>query len=333
MHGFRAADGWFIVQVGREPQFAALVELIGRPELGRRPALRRAPGLGRPPRGRAPPGHRGLGRGPGPASRPARPSPPPASPPGPCFTDDEVVADPHVAARSMLVEVPRTDGVEQPVLVPGNPVKLSGVAEGPETRVPWLGEHTDEVLAAELGLADADLASSRGATAPSRLGRSGRGRCRWSPTTSFDVPVAGGALHVGRWGDGPTRGRSPPTASRATTGPGRAWPGSSAPDVTLIAPDLRGRGRLRPTCPGPFGMRAHAEDLVGRARPPRPRPGRAGRPLDGRLRRHRRRHHRPEALVLRRARRRRRRPARCPTASTPTPCWPASSARRWPGSR
>ena len=31
-HGFRAADGWFVLQVGREPQFAALVELVGRPE-------------------------------------------------------------------------------------------------------------------------------------------------------------------------------------------------------------------------------------------------------------------------------------------------------------
>ena len=40
-------------------------------------------------------------------------------------------------------------------MVPGNPVKMSRTAEGPETRVPWLGEHTDEVLAAELGL-DAD---------------------------------------------------------------------------------------------------------------------------------------------------------------------------------
>ncbi|MGH9113429.1 MAG: CaiB/BaiF CoA transferase family protein, partial [Acidimicrobiales bacterium] len=59
---------------------------------------------------------------------------------------------PHLAARDMLVEVPRCDGVDQPVLVPGNPVKMSNVAEGPETRVPWLGEHTDEVLAAELGL-------------------------------------------------------------------------------------------------------------------------------------------------------------------------------------
>jgi len=51
--------------------------------------------------------------------------------------------------------VARADGVDEPVLVPGNPVKLSKVAEGPETRVPWLGEHTDEVLTAELGL-DAD---------------------------------------------------------------------------------------------------------------------------------------------------------------------------------
>ena len=71
---------------------------------------------------------------------------------GPVATDAEVVADPHLAGRHMLVEHPRTDGVAQPVLIPGLPVKFAEVAEGPETRVPWLGEHTDEVLAAELGL-------------------------------------------------------------------------------------------------------------------------------------------------------------------------------------
>jgi hypothetical protein len=32
MHGFRASDGWFIIQVGREHQFAKLVEAIGHPE-------------------------------------------------------------------------------------------------------------------------------------------------------------------------------------------------------------------------------------------------------------------------------------------------------------
>jgi crotonobetainyl-CoA:carnitine CoA-transferase CaiB-like acyl-CoA transferase len=65
-----------------------------------------------------------------------------------------VIADPHIAARHMLVEMPRTDGVDEPVLIPGNPIKLSKVTEGPETRVPWVGEHTDAVLRDELGLDD-----------------------------------------------------------------------------------------------------------------------------------------------------------------------------------
>src|SRR5207245_10913825 len=32
LSGFRASDGWFILQVGREHQFAALARLVGRPE-------------------------------------------------------------------------------------------------------------------------------------------------------------------------------------------------------------------------------------------------------------------------------------------------------------
>ena len=80
---------------------------------------------------------------------------------GPSFSAPDVIADPHVAGRHMLVEMPRTDGVAEPILIPGNPVKLSKMAEGPETRVPWVGEHTDEVLVAELGLDDAALAELR----------------------------------------------------------------------------------------------------------------------------------------------------------------------------
>ncbi|WP_255566465.1 CaiB/BaiF CoA-transferase family protein [Iamia sp. SCSIO 61187] len=153
MHGFRARDGWFVVQVGREHQFARLVEAIGRPEWAadERFATRQGwldhldvlrDGIETWAADKTSmEAARALGAV-GVAS-------------GPCLSDEQVVADPHVAARNMLVEVPRTDGVEQPVLVPGNPVKISGVAEGPETRVPWLGEHTDAILAEELGL-DAD---------------------------------------------------------------------------------------------------------------------------------------------------------------------------------
>ncbi|MEZ5267343.1 MAG: hypothetical protein R2789_01825 [Microthrixaceae bacterium] len=40
-------------------------------------------------------------------------------------------------------------------------MKLSDVAEGPETRVPWVGEHTSEVLREELGLNDGELEELR----------------------------------------------------------------------------------------------------------------------------------------------------------------------------
>jgi crotonobetainyl-CoA:carnitine CoA-transferase CaiB-like acyl-CoA transferase len=162
MHGFRAGDGWFIIQVGREAQFAKLVEAVGHPEWATderfaerqgwidhlddvlRPAIEGwASSLTKV---QACDALAAIGVA-----------------AGPCYSDEEVVHDPHVAARNMLVELPRTDGVDQPVLVPGNPVKLSDVAEGPETRIPWLGEHTDQVLAAELGLSEARLAELRDA--------------------------------------------------------------------------------------------------------------------------------------------------------------------------
>jgi crotonobetainyl-CoA:carnitine CoA-transferase CaiB-like acyl-CoA transferase len=80
---------------------------------------------------------------------------------GPSNHAADVIADPHVAARHMLVEMERTDGGDEPVLVPGNPVKLSKVSEGPETRMPWVGEHTAAVLTAELGLSEPELTGLR----------------------------------------------------------------------------------------------------------------------------------------------------------------------------
>ena len=53
-------------------------------------------------------------------------------------TIDDVLRDPQLAARQMLVEIPT---VEKPVTVPGNPIKLSGMV--PAAIVPpALGEHT-----------------------------------------------------------------------------------------------------------------------------------------------------------------------------------------------
>jgi len=160
MNAFRASDGWFIMQVGREHQFVRLAETVGHPEWKDDPRFAERTGwvdhLETVIRPAVETWARDITRLDacdmlGEAGIPA----------GPCFHDYEVVSDPHLAMRNMLVEVPRTDGVEQPLLVPGNPMKFSRVAEGPERRVPWLGEDTDVVLRAELGLTDDELSSLR----------------------------------------------------------------------------------------------------------------------------------------------------------------------------
>ncbi len=47
------------------------------------------------------------------------------------------------------------------MLIHGNPIKLSAMAEGPVARFPTVGQHTDDVLSEELGLAADELARLR----------------------------------------------------------------------------------------------------------------------------------------------------------------------------
>ena len=71
--------------------------------------------------------------------------------------------------------------------------------------------------------------------------------------------VAGGSLHAGRWGStGPTV-----LAVHGITATHLAWleVAQRLPDITLLAPDLRGRGRSA-DLPGPYGLGAHVDDLV-----------------------------------------------------------------------
>ncbi|HEX6568651.1 MAG TPA: CaiB/BaiF CoA-transferase family protein [Acidimicrobiales bacterium] len=159
---FAAGDGWFVLQCVRPQHFTALAEVIGRPEWNDDPRFATSAGwIDNMAEARA-----AIEAWARPLTKVAAAAALSAAglAAGPCLTPPEVIADPHLAARDMLVEVPRTDdpeGALGPILVPGNPVKMSNVAEGPETRVPWLGEHTDEVLATELGLGDDDLARLR----------------------------------------------------------------------------------------------------------------------------------------------------------------------------
>ncbi|WP_285248089.1 alpha/beta hydrolase [Pseudarthrobacter sp. efr-133-R2A-89] len=79
---------------------------------------------------------------------------------------------------------------------------------------------------------------------------------------TMDVAVRGGTLHTAVWGpDDPNA----PTilAVHGVTASHKCWAylAEALPDVRIIAPDLRGRGRSN-TLPGPYGMASHAEDLA-----------------------------------------------------------------------
>ncbi|MEV6302616.1 alpha/beta hydrolase [Actinoplanes sp. NPDC051861] len=76
----------------------------------------------------------------------------------------------------------------------------------------------------------------------------------------IDVPVAGGALRVLSWpADGPVV-----IAAHGITANALSWAAVARAlggDVHLVAPDLRGRAGSA-DLPGPYGMAAHADDLI-----------------------------------------------------------------------
>jgi pimeloyl-ACP methyl ester carboxylesterase len=77
---------------------------------------------------------------------------------------------------------------------------------------------------------------------------------------AFDVAVPGGALRVGQWGGGP----EVVLAVHGLTANHRSFSALGAaigPGFSLVAPDLRGRGRSASVA-GRAGMAAHALDLV-----------------------------------------------------------------------
>lgn len=65
-------------------------------------------------------------------------------PTGPIQTVDQVLTDPQILARNMVVDVLDQNG--KPTFVAaGNPIKMSALPE-PKTRAPKLGEHRAELL-------------------------------------------------------------------------------------------------------------------------------------------------------------------------------------------
>jgi CoA:oxalate CoA-transferase len=71
---------------------------------------------------------------------------------------DEVIADPHVRAREMIVDVLVAG---RPIAMLGSAIKLSGAHSSAYAPAPAIGEHNSSVLRDMLGLDDAALAALR----------------------------------------------------------------------------------------------------------------------------------------------------------------------------
>jgi crotonobetainyl-CoA:carnitine CoA-transferase CaiB-like acyl-CoA transferase len=153
---FRASDGWFVMQLVREHQLERISQLVGHPEWPTDPRLATREGWAAHledmlrPAIEAWAGHMTKLQAVEQLSAAGIAA-------APVQTAQEVLADPHLEQRNMLIEMERSDVVEAPIVIPGNPVKLSKMAEGPESRVPWVGEHTRDVLHEELGLDDSAI--------------------------------------------------------------------------------------------------------------------------------------------------------------------------------
>jgi pimeloyl-ACP methyl ester carboxylesterase len=85
--------------------------------------------------------------------------------------------------------------------------------------------------------------------------------------SSHEVPVAGGTLHVALSGPPPAAGGAVVLALHGITATHQAWRAAvrelvERTGVSVLAPDLRGRGRSAKLPPPGPGFRRHVEDLV-----------------------------------------------------------------------
>lgn len=157
-HGFPITNGELVIQVGREHQFERLAETVGHPEWTTDERFATREGwLANLDEIRAAVHTWAGDRSTTEAAELLAATGVACSP---IFEASDLVNDPHVANRNMLAKIDRPDGGD-PVLTPGNPVKISDVDDVDANGPPTLGEHTDQVLTQELDLSPERLAELR----------------------------------------------------------------------------------------------------------------------------------------------------------------------------
>ncbi len=149
LHAFRASDGWFVVEVVREPHFPRFASAVGHPEWIDDERLHTRAGWSAHIDTVIRPGVEAWA-----ASRTkaeaARQLAEHGVAAGPVNTAADIEADPHVVERGLVHHFP-VDG--RTVSVVGNPLAFLPAAE-PTPTPPWprLGESTERLLCDKLGL-------------------------------------------------------------------------------------------------------------------------------------------------------------------------------------
>ena len=156
---FRASDGLFVMQVGREHQFERMAHAIGHPEWLDDPRFATREGWRDHLDGVVRPAIEewAAKRTKVEASRALADEGIVA---GPCFGAEDLVNDPHVKSHDMVLSVPRPHA-DAAIHVVGNPIKLSKSLDRPAQRWPTLGQHTREILRSDLAMDDAEFEALR----------------------------------------------------------------------------------------------------------------------------------------------------------------------------
>jgi len=159
LHAFRARDGWFIVEVVREPHFPLFAEAVGHPEWADDPALatraswsERMEDLIRPAV-EAWAESRSKLEAAGELARKGVAA-------GPMNDAESIVSDPHIVTRS-FIQFPIPG---DPLAVVGNPIafrRADAPTPEPPSRWPALGQDTDRILSTRLGLTQDEIAALR----------------------------------------------------------------------------------------------------------------------------------------------------------------------------
>ncbi|MED5230538.1 MAG: CaiB/BaiF CoA-transferase family protein [Actinomycetota bacterium] len=145
-HGFKIMKGEIVIQIGREHQFIQFAELLGEEEWLDDPRFASRDGWVQNIDVLRETVHQWAGD-----NEPIEVCSLLADAgiaAAPVFTAEDIVNDPHIKSRNMLVEIATDSG--EAALAAGNPIKMAGVREGTDTPPPSLGEHTNEILASEL---------------------------------------------------------------------------------------------------------------------------------------------------------------------------------------